>query len=146
MTVETFRRKQSPFPWGEDAPRPAFSPGGTAPVRQLRARLSAMTVETFRMRLPSSLPQIDSLSSRALATTTIVTLKVKDRRGNVTENKGPAFGSLGRSGKVVENKGTYSFKTGIILKTHKLNLKLISMFDFPVSIFHFRFSDFPSGG
>jgi hypothetical protein len=123
MTVETFRREQSPLPWGEGAPRPAFSLAGTTGrVRgQLRARLSAMTVETFRTTLPSSLPQTDTMSLPALATTTVVTLKMNDRCGNIIENKGPAFDSPGRSGKVVENKGSYSFKTGMLLKTHELN-------------------------
>jgi hypothetical protein len=47
-------------------------------------------------------------------------LKLKELRGNVYENKGPAFRSPGRSGNVIENKGSYALKPGILLKIHML--------------------------
>jgi hypothetical protein len=41
---------------------------------------------------------------------------MKDRRGNVYENKGPAFSGPGQSGNVTENKGSYVLKAGMLLK------------------------------
>jgi hypothetical protein len=41
---------------------------------------------------------------------------VKERCGNVYENKGPAFSSPGRSGNVIENEGGYALKAGMLLK------------------------------
>jgi hypothetical protein len=41
---------------------------------------------------------------------------VKERSGNVYENKGPAFSSPGPSGNVIENKGTYEFKSGNVIE------------------------------
>jgi hypothetical protein len=48
--------------------------------------------------------------------------KVKERRGNVYENKGPLWKTGWQSGNVVENKGTYAFKAGTLLK-----IKVVSM-------------------
>jgi hypothetical protein len=45
---------------------------------------------------------------------------VKERRGNVYENKGSLWKKWGRSGNVVENKGTYRLKAGMYLKTQQL--------------------------
>jgi hypothetical protein len=42
--------------------------------------------------------------------------KVKERRGNVHENKGPAFSSPAQSGNVTENKGSYALKAGTLVK------------------------------
>ena len=42
--------------------------------------------------------------------------KVKERRGNVYENKGSAFHMQGRSGNVIENKCSYALKAGMLLK------------------------------
>ena len=39
-----------------------------------------------------------------------------ERRGNVYENKGPAWKGQGRSGNVVENKGSYALKAGMFVK------------------------------
>ena len=47
-------------------------------------------------------------------------MKMKERRGNVIENKGPAFCGLGESGNVIENTGSYALKGGISLKTSML--------------------------
>jgi hypothetical protein len=46
-----------------------------------------------------------------------VTLKLKDQRGNVVENKGPLWKTRRQSGNVMENKGSYVLKAGILLKT-----------------------------
>jgi hypothetical protein len=47
-------------------------------------------------------------------------LKMKERRGNVYENKGTTFSSPLGSRNVVENKGTYPHKAGILLKIKAL--------------------------
>jgi hypothetical protein len=47
---------------------------------------------------------------------------VKERSGNVYENKGPVWKKWERSGNVAENKGTYRFKAGMYLKTQQLML------------------------
>jgi hypothetical protein len=39
-----------------------------------------------------------------------------DQRGNVYENKGPAFSRPRQSGNVIENKGSYALKAGMLLK------------------------------
>jgi len=41
---------------------------------------------------------------------------VNELCGNVYENKGPAFSSAGRSGNVIEKKGSYAFKPGMLVK------------------------------
>jgi hypothetical protein len=43
-------------------------------------------------------------------------LKMKHRRGNVHENKGPLWKTGWKSGNIIENKGTYEFKPGMLLK------------------------------
>ena len=43
--------------------------------------------------------------------------KRKDRRGNVYENKGPAFSGPEQSGNVTENKGSYALEAGMLLKS-----------------------------
>jgi hypothetical protein len=55
-------------------------------------------------------------------------LKMKKRRGNVYENKGPVFRSPEGSGNVIENKGSYALKPGILLKTHMLAVSLEPFF------------------
>ncbi len=44
-------------------------------------------------------------------------LKVNERRGNVYENKRLCVENRGRSGNVVENKGSYATNAGMLLKT-----------------------------
>jgi hypothetical protein len=56
------------------------------------------------------------MSSRSTKEETIVTLKMKERSGNVYENKGPAFSNPERCGNVIENKGSYALKAGMLLK------------------------------
>jgi hypothetical protein len=46
--------------------------------------------------------------------------KLNELLGNVYENKGPLWKTWSRSGNVTENKGTYSSKAGILLKTNEL--------------------------
>lgn len=43
--------------------------------------------------------------------------KMKEQYANVTENKGPALSSPGRSGNVVENTDSYAQEAGILLTT-----------------------------
>jgi hypothetical protein len=43
-----------------------------------------------------------------------------ERRGNLYENKGLAFNSLGLSGNVIESKGTYASKAGMLLKRSRI--------------------------
>jgi hypothetical protein len=44
-------------------------------------------------------------------------LFLTERRVNVYENKGEAFHGQGRSGNVIENKYSYAFEAGMLLKT-----------------------------
>jgi hypothetical protein len=53
---------------------------------------------------------------------TVENLKMKERCGNVHENKGPAFRNSQRSGHVVENKDSYSLKPGMLLKKQVVRL------------------------
>jgi len=41
---------------------------------------------------------------------------MKERRGNVIENKGPVFCGPGQSGNVIENTGSYALKPGMLLE------------------------------
>ena len=43
--------------------------------------------------------------------------KMQEQSGNVYENKGQGFHGPTKSGNVVENKDTYEFKAGMLLKT-----------------------------
>jgi hypothetical protein len=43
-------------------------------------------------------------------------LKVKERSGNVYENKGSPLENRERSGNVIENKGSYEQDAGMLLK------------------------------
>ena len=56
------------------------------------------------------------MSSRSTKEETIVTLKMKERSGNVYENKGPAFSSPAGSWNVAQNKGSYALKAGMLVK------------------------------
>jgi hypothetical protein len=46
---------------------------------------------------------------------------LKERRGNVYENKGPDFHSPKQSWNVVENKYTYELKAGMLMKTKEVD-------------------------
>jgi hypothetical protein len=47
--------------------------------------------------------------------------KLKERRGNVYENKGSAFKRRERSWNVIENKGSYASKAEMLLKTKEVD-------------------------
>jgi len=53
--------------------------------------------------------------------TSFVTLKLNARRGNAYENKGPLWKTRGRSGDVIENKGTCGFNPRMLLRANELN-------------------------
>ena len=42
---------------------------------------------------------------------------MQEQSGNVYENKGQGFHGPTKSGNVIENKDTYEFKAGMLLKT-----------------------------
>jgi len=44
-------------------------------------------------------------------------IKMKEQRGNVYENKGPACSGPGQSGNVIENEYSYAQSAGMLLKT-----------------------------
>jgi hypothetical protein len=47
--------------------------------------------------------------------------KLKERCGNIYENKGSAKYRQGQSGNVIENKGSYASKAGILMKTKEVD-------------------------
>jgi hypothetical protein len=51
---------------------------------------------------------------------------MKERSGNVYENKGSAFHSPKESGNVIENKDSYVLKAGMLLKTQHVGRKSFS--------------------
>jgi len=53
---------------------------------------------------------------------TVVTLKVKEWRGNVYENKGSAFNRWRQSANVIENKDSYALKAGMLLKKQAVSV------------------------
>ena len=59
----------------------------------------------------------DISSDNTQSVETVENSKMKERCGNVYENKGPAFSSPGGSGNVIENKGGYVQDAGMLLKT-----------------------------
>jgi hypothetical protein len=46
---------------------------------------------------------------------------VNERGEDVYENKGPAFNTLGQSWNVIENKASYAFKAGMLLKRKEVD-------------------------
>jgi hypothetical protein len=52
---------------------------------------------------------------------------MKERRGNVYENKGLALSSPERSGNAVENAGSYAMKAGILLKIQAVRLRWLAI-------------------
>jgi hypothetical protein len=59
----------------------------------------------------------DIVSENSQGTEEVENLKMKERCGNVIENKGPACSSPGQSRNPIENKGSCSLKAGMLLKT-----------------------------
>jgi len=47
-------------------------------------------------------------------------LFLRERSGNVYENKGPAVQRRAQAGNVTENKGSYALKAGMLLKTKEV--------------------------
>ena len=45
---------------------------------------------------------------------------MNDRCGNVYENKGPLWKTCGQSWNVAENKDSYPFEAGMLLKTSRI--------------------------
>jgi hypothetical protein len=50
----------------------------------------------------------------------LLTLKKQERGGNVYENKGSACSSPWQSGNIIENTGSYEFKTRMTLKRNDI--------------------------
>jgi hypothetical protein len=46
---------------------------------------------------------------------------MQEQSGNVYENKGPNFHGPTKSGNVIENKDTYEFKAGMLMKTKEVD-------------------------
>jgi hypothetical protein len=73
--------------------------------------------------------------------TSLVTLKLKERCGNVYENKGPLWKTRGRSGNVLENKGICGFNPRMSLKANELSNNpesVRSFFDAAYCVVHVR--------
>jgi DNA-binding transcriptional MerR regulator len=62
----------------------------------------------------------DIVSEDSQGVGTVEDIKLKERSGNVVENKGPAFSGPEQSGNVVENKGSCALKAGMFLKTNEI--------------------------
>jgi hypothetical protein len=58
----------------------------------------------------------DSVPDNSQGVETVEDIKLKDRSGNVIENKGSTSEATGRSGNVTENKGSCALKAGMLLK------------------------------
>jgi hypothetical protein len=62
----------------------------------------------------------DIVSDDSQGVETVEDSKLKERRGNVYENKGSTFQTLDRSGNLIENKGSYADNTGMLLNKRQL--------------------------
>jgi hypothetical protein len=60
----------------------------------------------------------DIMPANSQAVEAVQDIKMRDRCGNVIENKGPAFSSAAQSGNVTENKCSYAQNAGMLLKTN----------------------------
>ncbi len=63
---------------------------------------------------------MDNMSPASGKEEAIAISKVKERPGNVIENKGTAFSSAERSGNFTENKRSYALKSEMLLKGKKV--------------------------
>ena len=60
---------------------------------------------------------------------------MKERRGNVYENKGPDFQTSERSGNFTENKGSYVLNAGMLLKRKGvIGSAAVSHADLPIAV------------
>jgi hypothetical protein len=66
-----------------------------------------------RMENMEGAPGSASVSHSSQSVEAVENLKVKERRGNVIENKGSEFERPGRAGNVIENKGSYAKNSGM---------------------------------
>jgi hypothetical protein len=83
-----------------------------------------MTLRTrhpVRQKVANPFAPLDSMSVRNEERKDLVSSKLKERSGNVYENKWSAFHRPGQSGNAIENKGSYALKAGMSLK-----LKVVS--------------------
>ena len=62
----------------------------------------------------------DIPSDNSQSVETVEDLKLKEQYGNVNENKGSVFSGPEQSGNLIENKGIYALKAGMLLKTHEI--------------------------
>jgi hypothetical protein len=62
----------------------------------------------------------DIVADTSESVETVKDSKMKERCGNVDENKGPAFSGPDQSGNVMENKGTCTLKAEMLLKTNEI--------------------------
>jgi hypothetical protein len=65
----------------------------------------------------------DNMSESSQGVETVENIKLKDRSGNVIENKGSASEATGRSGNVTENKGSYPLKAEMLLKRKEVGCR-----------------------
>jgi len=73
-----------------------------------------------RMENVEEVPNSDISSHRPRSVETVEDLKLKEQYGNVNENKGSVFSGPEQSGNLIENKGIYALKAGMLLKTHEI--------------------------
>jgi len=59
----------------------------------------------------------DISSDNSQGVEAVENIKMKEQRGNVYENKGPACSGPGQSGNVIENEYSYAQSAGMLLKT-----------------------------
>jgi len=67
-----------------------------------------------RMENIEKILESDISSQNSQGVETVENLKMKERSGNVYENKGPSFSSPERTGNVIENKGSYARNAGML--------------------------------
>ena len=83
-----------------------------------------MTLRTrhpVRQKVANPFAPLDSMSVRNEERKDLVSSKLKERSGNVYENKWSAFHRPAQIENVVENTGSYEVKTGMLMK-----LKVVS--------------------
>ena len=74
-----------------------------------------------RMENVEEVPNSDISSHRPRSVETVEDLKLKEQYGNVNENKGSVFSGPEQSGNLIENKGIYALKAGMLLKTKEVD-------------------------
>ena len=69
-----------------------------------------------RMENIEEIVESDISSDNSQGVETVKDIKLKDRSGDVIENKGSCLEDRRRSGNVIGNKGSYALKAGMLLK------------------------------